>query len=141
VVDHDDVAAALIVLQSRTATNSDRANYLGGSAYGPGACGNSVRCVDYLVKSAFGQPALGTFGSVGKGMLYGPRLFDWDAGLFKEFGLRGEKLRLQFRAEFFNLTNTANFNNPNNAVNSGGFGTITGSLDPRIGQLALKLLF
>jgi hypothetical protein len=127
--------------QSRTATNTDRANYVGGPAYGPGACGNTVRCVDDLVKSSFGQPALGTLGNVGKGMLYGPDFFNWDMGIFKEFPLRGEHLRLQFRAEFFNLLNHTNFNNPNNTLSSGGFGTITGAQDPRIGQLALKLLF
>ena len=74
-------------------------------------------------------------------MLYGPDFFNWDMGIFKEFPLRGERLRLQFRAEFFNLLNRANFNDPNNTFSSGGFGTITGAQDPRIGQLAMKLLF
>ena len=127
--------------QSRTATNTDRANYLGGPSYGSGACGNTVRCVDYLVKSSFGLPAIGTLGNVGKGMLYGPNLLNWDMGIFKEFPLRGERTRLQFRTEFFNLLNHANFNNPNVTQTSGGFGTINSALDPRIGQLALKLLF
>jgi len=127
--------------QSRTATNTDRANYIGGPVYGGNACGSTAPCVNYLVKGAFIQPALGTLGSVGKGMLYGPGLFNWDTGLFKEFPFVENRLRLQFRAEYFNTTNKANFNNPNVAINSGGFGTVTGSLDPRIGQLALKLLF
>ena len=126
--------------QSRTANNSDHANYLGGPVYGPGACKNAP-CVSYLVKSSFGLPALGTFGSVGKGSVHGPGFFNWDAGLFKEFALGSERVRAQFRAEFFNLLNHANFNNPNNSVTSGGFGTITGAQDPRIGQLGLKLLF
>jgi hypothetical protein len=127
--------------QSRTANNSDHANYVGGPVYGDGACGSTVRCVNYLVKSSFALPALGTFGSQGKNGVYGPNFFGWDAGLFKEFPLSGEKLKLQFRAEFFNLLNHANFNNPNNTVSSGGFGTITSAQDPRIGQLGLKLLF
>jgi hypothetical protein len=127
--------------QSRTANNADRAYYNGGPVYGPGACGASIRCVSYLVKSSFSLPALGTYGNIGKGSVYGPGSFGWNAGLFKEFPLRGENVRAQFRAEFFNLTNRANFNNPNTAVNSGGFGTITGAQDPRIGQLGLKLLF
>jgi hypothetical protein len=127
--------------QSRTANNSDHANYVGGPVYGPGACGTTVRCVNYLVKASFGLPALGTFGNVGKGSVYGPNFFGWDAGLFKEFALGTEKLRAQFRAEFFNLTNRANFNAPNNSFSSGGFGTITGAQDPRIGQLGLKILF
>ncbi len=126
--------------QSRTANNSDHADYLGGPVYGGGAC-KSVRCVSYLVKSSFGLPVLGTFGTVGKGSVHGPDFFGWDAGLFKDFALSKERVRAQFRAEFFNLTNRANFNNPNNTVTSGGFGTITSAQDPRIGQLGLKLLF
>ena len=95
--------------QSRTANNSDHANYLGGPVYGEGACGTSVRCVNYLVKSSFGLPAVGTFGNLGKGSVYGPDLFGWDAGLFKEFALYSEKPKMQFRAEFFNLLNRAKF--------------------------------
>jgi len=52
-----------------------------------------------------------------------------------------EYLRLQFRAEFFNTANRANFNNPNVTQSGSGFGSITSASDPRIGQLALKLLF
>jgi hypothetical protein len=129
--------------QSRTANNSDHADYLGGPVYGPGACGSRPRCVNYLVQSSFGVPAVGTFGSVGKGSVTGPDFFGWDAGLFKEFPLASEKVKAQFRAEFFNLFNRANFNpaNLNNSRASSAFGTITGALDPRIGQLGLKLLF
>lgn len=49
---------------------------------------------------------------------------------------------MQFRAEFFNVFNRANFNNPNTSLNNlSTFGTITAAGDPRIGQLALKFLF
>jgi hypothetical protein len=127
--------------QTQTGIGSDRANYLGGNPIGPGACGNTVRCVDYLVRSTFGLPATGTFGNVGKGMLRGPNLMNWDLGIFKEFPLYGDRYRFQVRGEFFNAPNRANFSNPNVTQSSTGFGTITGASDPRIGQLALKLLF
>jgi hypothetical protein len=52
-----------------------------------------------------------------------------------------ELLQIQFRAEFFNFFNRANFNNPSNSVSGAGFGSIRSALDPRIGQLALKVLF
>jgi hypothetical protein len=94
-----------------------------------------------LRPGAFALPATGTFGNIGKGSLRGPHLVNWDTGLFKEFPLSAERLRLQFRAEFFNVLNHTNFNNPKNGFSSGGFGSITGASDPRIGQLALKLLF
>ena len=126
--------------QSQTGIGADRANYLGGNPYGPGGCGATGTCVNFLSPGAFGLPAIGTFGNVGKGMLRGPDLLNWDTGLFKEFAVR-ERVRLQFRAEFFNTANRKNFNNPNVTQSAGGFGSITSAQDPRIGQLALKLLF
>lgn len=127
--------------QSATGLGSDRANYLGGNPYGPGACGASVPCMDYLVPSVFTIPALGTFGNIGKGALRGPGLANWDMGIFKEFRVVRESLRLQFRGEFFNTFNRVNFNNPGVTSSAGGFGSITRADDPRIGQLALKFLF
>jgi hypothetical protein len=70
----------------------------------------------------------------------GPGLVTWDMGFFKNFPIR-EHARMQFRAEFFNTLNRANFNNPANSVSAGAFGTISSAADPRIGQLALKVLF
>ena len=127
--------------QSQTGIGSDRANYLGGDVYGGGACGATGTCVNYLVPSAFGLPATGTYGNVGKGLLRGPNLMSWDTGLFKEFAVWRERTKLQFRAEFFNTANRVNFNNPNVTQSAGGFGSITSAQDPRVGQLALKLLF
>jgi hypothetical protein len=48
---------------------------------------------------------------------------------------------LQFRGEFFNIFNHAQFLNPSGNINSGSFGIVTSARDPRIGQLAVKLLF
>jgi len=48
---------------------------------------------------------------------------------------------VQLRAEFFNALNRANFNNPSNSVVAGAFGSISSSGDPRIGQLAMKVVF
>ena len=52
-----------------------------------------------------------------------------------------EKANAQFRAEFFNIFNNVNFNNPGGTVGTPGFGRITGARDPRILQLTLKLMF
>jgi hypothetical protein len=127
--------------QSSTGIGVDRAQFVSTDVYGPGACGSTGPCVNFLNPAAFGLPAVGTFGNVGKGSLRGPNLYNWDTGLFKEFPLSAERLRLQFRAEFFNVLNHTNFMDPKVTYSSGGFGTITSANDPRIGQLALKLLF
>jgi hypothetical protein len=126
--------------QAQTGLGTDRANYLGGDPYGAGACGASGPCVNWLVPSVFGLPAIGTYGNVGKGSLTGPNLIGWDTGIYKEFPIK-ERARFQFRGEFFNASNRVNFNNPNVTQSAGGFGSITSAGDPRIGQLALKLLF
>lgn len=137
--------------QSQTGIGADRASFTGSDPYGSNACGSTGPCVSYLNPSSFVLPATGTFGTVGKGSLRGPNLISWDAGLFKEFPLMGERLRLQFRAEFFNVLNRANFSNPGDtnpsasvsqsSITSANFGRILETEDPRIGQLALKLIF
>jgi hypothetical protein len=84
--------------------------------------------------------AIGTFGSSGKNVLRGPRFFDTDLGLLKDFAIV-ERVRLQFRAEFFNAFNNVNFGMPGNFLGTGSTGQITSANSPRILQLAMKLAF
>ena len=65
-----------------------------------------------------------------------------DFSIFKSFVLK-EDLRLQFRAESFNLTNTPWFAAPNTTFNSAAFGVVAPAQqnDPRNVQLALKLMW
>jgi hypothetical protein len=130
--------------QSQTNLTRDRAAQLG-NPYGPGACGNTAPCVDYINPSSFILPPLGQFGNTGKASLRFPGQATWDMGFFKDIPLH-ESWRLQFRAEFFNIFNRVNFQQPNQSnqvdtVSSGGFGSIRAANDPRIGQLALKIFF
>jgi hypothetical protein len=64
--------------------------------------------------NAFLAPPAGSgfYGNLGRDTLIGPGLATWDFSAFKTTTLR-ERLALQFRAEFFNLLNRANFNTPN----------------------------
>jgi hypothetical protein len=126
--------------RSQTAIGYDHADYLGRSPYTSGACANQAPCVSYLIPSGFAPPALGAYGNLAKGALRGPGLLNTDLGVFKYFSVK-ENVKMQFRAEFFNAFNRANFNSPGTAVNSGSFGNILSARDPRIGQLALKVLF
>jgi hypothetical protein len=63
------------------------------------------------VVSGLTDPAPGTFGTCTRNMLPGPWLTDWDASVEKWFAIH-EKLKLQFRADAFNVLNHTNFGNP-----------------------------
>ena len=132
---------------SQTGLGRDRAFRTDGNPYGSDACGTAAPCVDYLNLSIFSQPAVGTFGNVGKGSLRWPGYYNWDMGFFKDIKA-GERYRVQFRAEFFNMFNRVNFKDTTGSVvdglanlNQRTFGTLRNALDPRIGQMALKILF
>jgi len=56
----------------------------------------------------FAFPALGVLGNLGRNTLRGPGLEEFDFSLFKNWPLWQEKMRLQYRAEFFNLFNHVN---------------------------------
>jgi hypothetical protein len=70
----------------------------------------------------------------------GPGLINLDFGAVKNFAIT-ERIRLQFRAEIFNITNRVNLNNPNTNQSSPQFGLITSAGSPRVSQLALKVNF
>ena len=57
----------------------------------------------------FSFPALGTLGNLGRNTLRAPGLEGFDFSLFKNHNLLGEQMKVQFRAEAFNLLNRANF--------------------------------
>ena len=101
--------------------------------------------------AGFGLPAPGTLGNLQRDFLQGPGTVDFDYAVMKETPIK-EGLRLQFRAEFFNLLNHPNFALPNpsafvQTANGGGapnptFGKITATTtSSRQIQFALKLLF
>lgn len=119
---------------------SDRADYIGGaSSLDPGRShGQLVQ--EYFNVAAFVPNAIGTLGNSGKNILRGPRFFDTDMGLLKNFAIV-ERVSLQFGAEFFNVFNNVNFGQPNNYLGSASTGTITSAGNPRVLQFALKLRF
>jgi hypothetical protein len=86
-------------------------------------------------------PPGGGFGTAGRNIVRGPGLKTVDLSLFKDLEIR-EKYKLQFRAEFFNLFNHANFLPPVNDISSPSFGRITETgTDAREIQFGLKISF
>ena len=70
----------------------------------------------------------------------GPGYRAVDLMIGKEF-LMTERVRAEFRAEAFNVTNTPPLGNPNGSFGNAAFGSITTALDPRVFELVLKLHF
>jgi hypothetical protein len=81
------------------------------------------------------------FGNAGRNNVRGLGFQQLDLGVHKSFALPVENMRIQFRAEFFNLFNHTNFTAPNTDRSSAAFGTIRGTYAPRQAQFALKLIF
>jgi hypothetical protein len=91
------------------------------TALGTGAVNtlNSVGCyVSTNGKSVLIPPALGTIGNSERNNFRDLGLKNWDVSVIKETKIK-ERLTAQFRAEFFNVLNHANFSNPNGPANAG----------------------
>jgi hypothetical protein len=77
------------------------------------------------------SPALtcGTLGDAQRGLLRGPGLGDWDFWLVKDttVPLMGEQGAVEFRAEFFNILNHANFGMPASATVFDGATSVLGA--------------
>lgn len=126
---------------SLSGIGSDRADYIGGAAGLGSGRSHGQLAQEYFNVAAFVPNAIGTFGNSGKNILRGPRFFETDMGLLKNFGIT-ERVKTQFRAEFFNTFNNVNFGQPLNYLGSNGTGQITSTAGgPRVIQLALKLVF
>ena len=114
---------------------------LGQSTRSPGSVGQRIN--DYFNPSAFTNPPLYQFGTVGR-MLpdnRGPYLFTWNLSFLKQIPVR-ESIRVELRAELFNAFNHVNFQNPSGLTYGlPAFGAITTTYDPRIIQVAAKVFF
>lgn len=81
-----------------------------------------------------------------KGSFRGPGYFGWDAGLARTFPFEGSRA-FELRAEYFNVINRDNLNNPNTSLTGAGFGAVSSSaatgspITPRVAQFSAKLVF
>jgi hypothetical protein len=92
--------------------------------------------------SSFQQAPVNTFGTMGRNAISGPGFFNLDFSLFKKFQWK-ERLTFELRAESFNFTNTAIYNNPVGDISSANFGRVTsvqGGSQRQV-QLGMRVLF
>ena len=69
----------------------------------------------WINPAAFAAPANGTFGDAGRNIARGPRLYQVDLGLGKQFSIT-ERAAIQFRWEVFNVFNRAQYGQPSGDV-------------------------
>ena len=97
--------------------------------------------------AAFALNQLGQFGNAGRNILTGPPFKNVDFALLKNTSIK-ERVSVQFRAEFFDATNHANFGQPGRFVGTSTFGVVSNTRSARgdLGssrqiEFGLKLLF
>jgi hypothetical protein len=133
------------------------ANQLAGGTFNcdPGS-GVNVGSAPCFNTSAF-APTTTTFGFQRRNQLYGPHYFNTDLAIMKNFGIpRWESAKFSVGAQFFNILNHPNFDQPLQDVNDPQFGTVIstvgtptsilgsflgGDSSPRLIQLHAKFTF
>ena len=91
--------------------------------------------------AAFAAPAPGTFGNMGRNIVYGPKLNAINMSLHKIFTIT-ERVKLDFSANATNLVNHPSFALPDKLIGPGHFGQITGtSVGSRQMELIAKVRF
>jgi len=115
----------------------------------PNYNGQSIHFLDprkegnlFFDPSPFTREELGHVGNAKRRFFHGPGINNWDLAFHKNTRI-GERTALEFRAEFFNIFNHAQFMNNGSVVGevNGNLGQVTSARDGRIGQVALKLSF
>jgi hypothetical protein len=129
---------------------SERPNRLAGT--GCGTLTNPGNPNHYIKTECLAFPGVNRWGNLGRNNLIGPGMSKLDVSVFKNNRIRriSETFNAQFRAEFFNILNHANFASPTdhatvfdqsgNPVSSAGLITSTQTISRQI-QFALKLIW
>ena len=154
VVNSDDTSGAEFDQFPSPSNFHQRPNLVPGQAIVNSNWASAPDTIGYLNGNAFADPALGTFGSLGRNAIYGPHFRNMDFAVTK-FTPITDRVGLQLRVEFFNIFNHPNFALPNFFVSPGtpNQGLITQTPDqaqtnpglggggPRVIQVGAKFLF
>ncbi len=114
---------------------------INGFWFDPSSFSNNIP--SQLATDGTGNSVYTRLGTLGRNQVYGPGNRTMNVGLQKNVHL-AEGKQLELHGDFFNVTNTANFSNPNNFNGgpSSNFGVITGLRGaPRQIQVAARLAF
>ena len=98
--------------------------------------------LQWVNPACFSVAPVGQLGNAARVPVYGPDFVNTDFSVIKQFALPWENMGLNFRAEFFNLFNHAQFGLPVNDISAPGFGQVNSTVNnPRLVQFGLKLTF
>ncbi|MBI3693885.1 MAG: carboxypeptidase regulatory-like domain-containing protein [Acidobacteria bacterium] len=123
-----------------TSAVSGRANsYFDGTGGGTAAADTNPYFRRVGTGTSFALGA-GRFGNMGRNVFHGPGLNNWEFSIFKRTKI-SESHKLEFRAEFFNMWNHTQFQNPDGGIASPNFWRVTTAQDPRLIQLGLRYMF
>ncbi|MFZ0592774.1 MAG: TonB-dependent receptor, partial [Bryobacteraceae bacterium] len=142
---------------SGTSEFADRAEVVGNPFSNVPASDRAISTYYWFNPAAFASPTPGTYSNQGRNEFYGPPTHQIDFSVFKNFEIT-EHIKVQFRAEIFNIFNFVNYGNSaqglmGNNIQGSNLGQIGGTYDvgfgapgigpgaPRNVQLALKVLF
>jgi len=119
------------VIQSSVAEGVDPgldSSFSAGSTLYPNVVGNpkvsNPTLTEWFNPAAYANPAPGTFGSSGRNTLIGPSFFNADFSLGKDFRLPREGMKLEIRADMYDVFNHINFANPDANVGYLGNGQL-----------------
>ena len=90
--------------------------------------------------TAYAVPALGFQGNAGRNKIIGPPFRNLDFSAVKNFAFT-ERVKMQYRAEFFNILNHPNFGFPDANISNVTAGVIPSAYDGRDIQMGLRLQF
>jgi hypothetical protein len=122
------------VIQSSVAEGIDPgldSSIAAGSTLYPNLVGNpklsNPTLTEWFNPAAYADPAPGTFGNSGRNTLIGPSFYNADLSVGKSFRLPREGMRLEIRADMYDVFNHINFNNPDANVGYTGSGALADS--------------
>jgi len=124
---------------SLSGEGDDHANQIG-NPFLSGHRSRGQQVDEWFNTQAFVVNPVGTYGDVGNDTIRGPGGLYWDMSFFRNFSI-GEHIKLQYRFDGSNIFNHTVLETPNSTVTSSAFGVIGATQNPRILQMALRLVF
>jgi Carboxypeptidase regulatory-like domain/TonB dependent receptor-like, beta-barrel len=141
----DSLGGALFGGSNSSTGIISRASFVPGQTAGSAQGHGSIegRLNQFFNTKAFEPAQGGLFGDLGRNILRGPNEKNVDFSVLRRFPVKWvERSSVEFRAEFFNVFNFVNFDNPVTNIQAGTFGQIQNtSTSARIIQFALKYNF